>query len=142
MYCMPSVVAENDHAFWVTRKAFFEYFDQDDFRCRTVKQVVFAYLRDWFHPRAESCTNPANDPDATWYFDLPAVGFLEGRTDFLSTRHRTAVLLEFLDPLPISFAFNTFGRGDRERLDRITTARIDMSKPIWLPDLPIRDTLP
>jgi hypothetical protein len=52
MRCLPAVNLESDVPFRISRSSFFQHFDQEDFMCRKVEQVVDAYLEEWFHSDA------------------------------------------------------------------------------------------
>ncbi|OFZ97308.1 MAG: hypothetical protein A3H35_13070 [Betaproteobacteria bacterium RIFCSPLOWO2_02_FULL_62_17] len=83
-----------DEPFLVSRDAFLRLFDQHDFHCRDRKKVEPAYSEEWF-------TGVSGEIRG---FLLPAVQFIAGKTQFISGRHRTAVLLPYLTELPIAFA--------------------------------------
>lgn len=91
MRCLPGLTIASDNPFWVPRKSFLAEFDQEDFHRREARNVTPAYLTDWFSP---------GDPPR---FMLPAVQFVGGQTQFISGRHRIAVLLPYLFELPMSF---------------------------------------
>lgn len=132
MRCLPSVTIDTDLPFWVTRVAFFEHFDQADFHCRKSQAIIPAYLREWFRMDASGAT----------CFSLPAVHFVQGKTQFLNGRHRTAVLLNFMDAVPLAFDSRFMSASDKRFLDRITTERLDLAQEIELPALPIQESLP
>lgn len=132
MRCLPSVTIDTDLPFWVTRVAFFEHFDQADFHCRKSQTIMPTYLRKWF---------PV-DRNGAIYFSLPAVHFVQGRTQFINGRHRTAVLLNFMDAVPLAFDSRFMSASDKRFLDRITTERLDLAQEIELPALPIQESLP
>ena len=103
MHCMPSVGLKIDMPFWVSKADFFQYFDQSDFLCRNVQNVADAYLDDWFHM----------DTSENRCFSLPLVSVNFGTTQFISGRHRTAVLLRHLDRVPLSFDFRFISSADK-----------------------------
>jgi hypothetical protein len=132
MRCLPHVDLPTDVPFWVSRSSFLQHFDQDDFLCRQTKSVVDAYLGVWFYV----------DADGTRFFKIPPVSVNCGRTQFISGRHRTAVLLRYLDRIPLSFDTRHVTDADRVWIDSIVAARIETDTVIELPDLPIRSSLP
>jgi hypothetical protein len=115
--------------FWVTREAFLEHFDQVDFLCRESKKVEASYLAAWFHTPEDGITR----------FLLPTVQFVAGKTQFISGRHRTAVLLPYMKNLPI--AFSLINRPPHDFLGRVTSRPLDLQEFIELPDFPIVERL-
>lgn len=132
MRCLPRVDLATDLPFWVSRLSFLQHFAQDDFLCRHTKNVVDAYLEAWFEV----------DSSGTRFFKIPPVSVNFGRTQFISGRHRTAVLLRHLDRIPLSFDTRFVADADRVWIDSIVAARIETDTAIELPDLPIMLTLP
>lgn len=132
MRCLPQVQLDTDIPYWVSRASFLQHFDQTDFLIRNVKDVVNAYLEDWF------CV----DAEGTRRYKIPPVGVYRGRTQFISGRHRTAVLLKYLDRVPLSFDTRNVTDTDRVWIDSVVAARIETDTVIELPDLPIRPSLP
>lgn len=130
--CYPAVGLDTDHPFWVSKSSFNRHFDQTDFMCRSVHNVVDAYLANWFH----------RDAAGKRYFTLPPVSVIRGSTQFISGRHRTAVLLRHLEQVPLSFDFRHILDADRTWLQSVVTAPIDLSTEIALPDLPVKVVLP
>lgn len=132
MVCLPMVHLDTDIPFWVSRVSFLQHFDQDDFRCRKVQSVIDAYLEDWFHI----------DPAGRRHFKIPPVSVHSARTQFISGRHRTAVLLRHLEHVPLSFDFRDISQVDKDWLHRVVECPVDLTADIVLPDLPIMDKLP
>jgi hypothetical protein len=132
MHCLPSLTLDTDVPFWVSKEVFFAFFDQRDFHFRDQAAPIAAYLADWFH------TPQDGEPQ----FILPAVCIVGGKTQFISGRHRTAVLLPHLEELPIAFAAQPPNREAPQVIDRIPKRRLSLSERIWLPDLPVRERLP
>jgi hypothetical protein len=132
MLCRLSVTLESDIPFWVTKQSFYRSFDQSDFVCRNVRNVVDAYLADWFD--RENGAMPS--------FSLPPVSVSSGVTQFISGRHRTAVLLMHLPRVPLSFDTRRIEPSDRAWIDAVVDEPIDLNATIELPDLPIRNALP
>ena len=130
--CLPYVNLETDVPWWVSKLSFLQHFDQDDFLCRHIKNVVDAYLDDWFH----------YGPDKTRFFKIPPVSVNIRKTQFISGRHRTAVLLRHLDRIPLSFDMRYIADADREWIHSIAATPIETHTLIELPDLPIRLSLP
>jgi hypothetical protein len=124
--CLPDVTVASDCPIWVRRDVFYAHFDQEDFHCREVECVQQAYLADWFH---------SPEPGRT-YFNLPAFQILQGRTQFISGRHRVAVLLNYLTVLPMAVVRADDGKS-RALLGRVTERSLSLGEYIDLPDLPI-----
>ena len=129
MRCLPEVTLPTDQPFWVTKASFFAYFDQADFQCRDQVAPVAAYRSDWF------C-------DGQTRFILPTVAMIGGKTQFVSGRHRTAVLLEFLEELPIAFARPILDPTAIHIIEEIPKRSLALTEHIFLPDLPVKDHLP
>lgn len=132
MQAFAAINAAGDQPFWVARSVFLEQFDQADFLNRDVKVVTAAYLEDWFYIQA-------NDQRM---FYIPVVGALGRRTDLIGSRHRLAVLLPHLEEIPFAFAFEHLAAESMEFLNSIPKRPLDLSQPMWLPDLPVRKQLP
>lgn len=130
MRCLPELTLNSDVPFWVTREVFLQHFDQDDFLCRESTKVISSYLAEWFH-------KPANGP---MRFKLPTVQFVAGKTQFISGRHRTAVLLPYLNEFPVAFALAD--KKAQDLLGRLALRPLDLHEIIELPDLPILERLP
>lgn len=131
MKCLPHIGKDTDNPYWVTKEQFYNYFDQDDFNDeRDVRNVVNSYLNEWFY----------FDDDNTELFILPTVQIVSGKTQFVNGRHRTAVLLTYLQEIPIAFdqSFNQKGI----RLSNYINRPINMSTVLELPDLPKFEKLP
>lgn len=130
MLCLPYVTVATDEPFWVPRAIFFEHFDQDDFLCRESVDVAPSYVASWFY----------TPEDGKRRFELPTVCFVAGKTEFISGRHRTAVLLPHLDNLPIAFSLLRYGEPDeslRRLLDPLRLIPMKFDEWIELPDLPL-----
>ena len=121
-----------DDPHWIDRAVFFSHFDQDDFSNREVQAVRFAYRSDWFH----------YFDDGTVGFYIPVTGAIGRRTDLIGTRHRVAVLLPYMTELPMAFATGHLTSQAQGFLASIPKKPLIVSRPFWIPDLPILDTLP
>jgi len=134
MLCLLQIGLDTDRPYWVTREAFFNHFDQEDFLCRDVEDVTLAYLCDWFDDLGDGIPR----------FKLPAVYFLPTsnscKTEFVSGRHRTTVLLQFLDKVPLSFTPSVDEYP--EFFNKLVMRPIEADELFFLPDLPICDSLP
>lgn len=130
MRCLPDLTLISDMPFWVTQEAFLEHFDQVDFLCRESKDVAPSYLAAWFHKMDDGITR----------FLLPTVQFVAGKTQFISGRHRTAVLLQYLKNLPI--AFSLVNKPSQDFLIRLALRPLSLHEFIELPDLPILGRIP
>lgn len=80
-----------------------------------MRDVTDAYLAEWFH-----C-----DAEGKRYFSLPPISVNQGRTQFISGRHRTAVLLRHLEHVPPSFDFRDIRDNDNAWLHSIVITPID-----------------
>lgn len=129
MQILPFVNLDTDEPFWITRLIFLEFFDQDDFACRNVQNIKVKYRSEWF-----DMSNPTGPR-----FIIPVVGVVANRTQFINGRHRTALLLEYLEELPISFAMGYIGAEARLIVDSIPKRPLLRSEYMFLPDLPIED---
>ena len=117
----------------MSKSDFYAYFDQEDFALRAVRDVCPAYLSEWF------CV----DEHGLVRFRLSPVSAVGGKTQFVSGRHRLAVILPHLADLPIAFAFNCHlpERGKR-LLEAIPKRPLNVDVPLELPDFPTRERLP
>lgn len=131
MLCGLRVNLASDISFWVTKQAFCRSFDQHDFACRNVINVVDAYLEDWFEVRS-----------GLLCFRLPPVSVSSGVTQFISGRHRTAVLLRHLSRIPLSFDTRCIAQVDRAWIDAVVDQPVDLNATVEFPDLPLRSALP
>jgi len=130
MRCLPDLALKSDSPFWVTRDAFLNHFDQADFLCRESQNVIPAYLAEWFYTPG----------DGTTRFRLPTVMFVAGKTQFISGRHRTAVLLPFLKELPL--AFSAINMPPQGFLSRLAMRALALDEFIELPNLPVAAIMP
>jgi hypothetical protein len=130
MRCLPDVMLPTDSPFWINRDAFLKHFDQVDFNCRECKDVAPFYLAEWFY-------TPEN---GSARFILPTVMFINGKTEFISGRHRTAVLLPFLAEFPI--AFGMINKPPDDFLRKLAPRVLTLNEMIELPDLPIVEHIP
>ena len=132
MLIPPHVDHPDDEPFWISKEVFSTYFDQDDFvRMRHVERVSSTYRPEWF-PLV----------DGVRRFQLPVVSFVSGRTQFINGRHRTAVLLDYLEELPFALAASHLGKLEQQLRAGIPKRALELSQPIELPDLPFLDTNP
>jgi hypothetical protein len=131
MLCIPELTLNSDRPYWVTRDSFYSYFDQEDFLNRTKLSVAHAYLSDWFHK------TEAGD----LHFYIPTVGVVAGKTQFINGRHRAAVLLYYLDEIPIAFAVEHIDEKARQIMEYVQRRPLTITIPIDIPDLPIFDKL-
>lgn len=130
--CLPTVNLDTDVPFWISKKSFFQHFDQHDFMCRDVEHVIDAYLEEWFH----------SDINGNLLFLLPPVLVRNKVTQFISGRHRTAVLLRHMESVPLAFD-SRFTTVDEEGwVWSIASGPVQNGAYIELPCLPIRPALP
>ncbi len=132
MRCLPAQQVATDEPYLVPRDVFLSDFDQDDLRCRDQLIIVQAYRKDWFYQEA----------DGPLQFVLPAVSIINGKTQFLNGRHRIALLLPFLDELPIAFAMAHNERIIRDWMSTKKVRPLNLDAWLDLPDLPMLDALP
>ena len=130
MLVLPWIGLVTDQPFWITREKFFEQFDQDDFYRREIASVQPTYLAAWF----------GNYTSGARFFRIPTVGLLSSGTQFVNGRHRAAVLLNFLDEIPVAFALNPL--SNRLLFGKLEKRPLDLTQLIFLPDLPVRAQLP
>lgn len=130
MRCLPELTSNSEIPFWVAREAFLKHFDQADFLCRESKDVASSYLAAWFH----------TPEDGTPRFLLPTVQFVAGKTQFISGRHRTAVILPHFKYLPI--AFSLVNKPPQDFLSRLALRSLALHEFIDLPDFPIVERIP
>lgn len=126
MLVLPWIGRDTDQPFWITREKFFDQFDQNDFHCREVGSVQPTYFADWF----------GHFTSGARFFRIPSVGLLSSGTQFVNGRHRAAVLLNFLDEIPVAFAVTPF--SNLILFDRLEKRPLDLTQQIFLPDLPVR----
>lgn len=125
MECLARTSLESDLPYWVPREKFLMLFDQEDYEFRHRRRVSLAYLCDWFvRPQGELP-----------HFILPTVQFVNGKTQFINGRHRTAVLINYMECLPLSLAI-PFPMPQPE-FSEVTKYPLDTGVPLRLPDLKI-----
>lgn len=118
------VTAACDKVYWVTKSEFEAHFDQHDFvENRDVRQVSKYYLEDWF------C-----DVDGAIHFLVPTVQFVNGYTQFINGRHRTAVIYSVTDRAPIAFPKG----ASQEFANSSGFVELALDERIELPDFPIK----
>ncbi len=130
MHVIAELTCSSDEPYWVARESFMAHFDQADFLYREHVEVVPAYLDAWF----------TRTSTQTRGFLLPSVQFTGGKTQFISGRHRTAVLLPHLDELPVAFTGINSPPEEFRRL--LVLRRMVVGATIELPDFPINLRLP
>jgi len=69
------------------------------------------------------------------FFILPVVAFINNRTQFINGRHRTAVLLKYMNFIPLALA-HPFSMNPHF-INQITNNPIKNNDFIDLPDLPM-----
>jgi len=129
MKCLAEVTAESDTPYWVRRDAFLSVVDHADFECRDSLVIQPRYLSTWF-----SGSNGGKS-----YFILPAFYLERGRAFFINGRHRTALLLQHLQLVPMSLT-----KTDAEStqyLEWMIEGRIQSGDLLELPDLSIVDAI-
>ena len=129
MRCLPWLNLACDKPYWITRSHFLNYFDQADFELRDRLVVLPVYLAEWFH----------FDDHGVRMFILPTVQCVDGRTQFINGRHRTAVLLATAEVIPIALV-EPF-RIDEKAYLEITSRPINTTEYLELPDLTIQTGL-
>ena len=130
MRCLPTLTLDTDVPFWVTIEVFRQHFDQEDFLFRESISIKPLYLDEWFYTPADGIRR----------FVLPTVQIVSGKTQFINGRHRTAVLLGYLENLPIAFSLQN--PAAKVFLSRLPLLPLAIDKLIELPDLPIVKCLP
>jgi hypothetical protein len=125
MDCLPEITAATDRPFWIRRADFLGHVHMQNYMCREVQWVANAYLKDWFR-----------DDQGMRFFSLPSVWLKEGRITFINGRHRTAVLSEHLEILPMAATTNG-GDDDDALFISIKHADLKLDRVIQVPDLPV-----
>ena len=128
LLCKAEIAAESDRPFWIKGVELLLRVDQEDFACRE-SQIKPVYLANWFY----STTGGERR------FLLPAFYLKRGRVYFVNGRHRTALLLDHLDLLPMSLA--DVDVDSCAILARIVDKELDPEEQFELPDLPIVDSI-
>ena len=118
-----------DKPYLINIHDFKKYFDQDDFVNRDCFNVKDAYLSSWF----------SVDEENRQVFILPTVQFVNGRTQFINGRHRTAVLINYMELIPIALAMPL--NWEPKVLNKINQRPIVKDKTIEIPNLKIYDSL-
>jgi hypothetical protein len=114
----------NDIAYWVSVSDFRKHFNQYDFiENRDAKTIIEAYSEKWFFTDSLGAT----------VFELPAVSVIDGKTQFLSGRHRVSVLINYVEFLPIAFSPSA-----KNLARNLNFKAIDTTKTIELPELPFK----
>jgi hypothetical protein len=126
MDCLPEITLSTDRPFWIRRADFLGHVHMQNYMCREVQWVYpYAYLKDWFR-----------DNEGVRFFSLPSVWLNDGRITFINGRHRTAVLSEHLEMLPMA-AITNGGDGDDALFNSIKYADLKLDGVIQVPDLPV-----
>ena len=122
-----------DPLFWVEKNKFYDNFDLLDFNeNREVRDVKDFYLNDWFG---------FDKRDKAVFYVAPVRLKVNGKTEFLGGRHRTAVLLNHLDVIPLGFVRGSIPPtyGDAEKwAESLGFKKILENEILKLPDLQIR----
>ena len=116
--------AATDEVYWLTKAKFLGFFDQYDFNFyREVENVAPYYLDNWFYKNS-----------GVNYFCVPTVLFNRGATQFINGRHRTAVIFNEIDIIPMAFA-----EGEAQNFaKRIGLTKLKNNEVFVLPKLPFR----
>lgn len=134
MFCY--LESENeDPLFWITKREFEIYISQKDFiENRDQKDVENKFSEDCFDSK-----------DKRIFFPASVAILREDRTtQFINGRHRTAVLLKFIDPIPLGFVVSAHRRCPSGYMDgeeyalSLGLSPIMPGSIIELPDLPIK----
>lgn len=124
--CLPEITVSTDSPIWIKRDNFLRLVHVQNYMCRDVQQIYpDAYLTDWFRPSEHG--------DAS-FFSLPSAFLKDGRISFINGRHRTAVLVEHLELLPMAI---TNADDDKPFFNSIKQSDLNLGAPIEIPDLPI-----
>ena len=130
MKCL--VCSGGDSLVWIRRDTILTGFDLNDLGFRESQVIQDCYLSNWFYADAQGrkCFLP------------PVLNVVNGSTQFISGRHRTAVLLKHLEQLPMAFAAISFASSaDRKWLLSLSERPIEVQELIELPDLPVLDVI-
>jgi hypothetical protein len=128
MLCQPQIIKSTDRPFWIKREDFQRLVHIQNYMCRE-EQYVYpnAYLNEWFGPP---------DGKGIRSFSVPAVWLKGGRITFINGRHRTAVLVEHLEILPMALT-NDAGDDHESLFNSIKHSDLNLNDLIQIPDLPI-----
>ncbi len=126
MLCLPEITVSTDSPIWIKRDDFLRLVHFQNYMCRDVQQIhPNAYLTDWFRP---------SEHGGISLFSLPSILLKDGRITFINGRHRTAVLVEHLESLPMAI---TNAGEDKALFNSIRLSDLDLHTPVEIPDLPI-----
>lgn len=115
-----------DRAFWVPREVFEAKFDLGEFNeFRDAQEVERNYAKQWFY----------FDRSGNRRFLLPAVHYYNGSTEFINGRHRTAVLFNELNQIPMALTPSAV----KALLPGSHLIQLEENEQFTLPDLPMVD---
>ena len=125
-----SCLESNDGYFILNRQSFLKYVNVDDFECRKSKKITPAYHQNWFE-------NENN-------FLPPIMYFKDGKISFINGRHRTALLYNYLNEIPVIFlsasasyfSSPTEINHNQKLMDQVLNP-IDLNTYFNFPNLPI-----
>ncbi|MEW8262888.1 MAG: hypothetical protein AB2736_11040 [Candidatus Thiodiazotropha taylori] len=116
-------MAGKDKAFWVSLEVFEAQFDLGEYNeFRDVRVVERNYAKQWFYL----------DQSGILRFSLPVIDYYNGSTEFINGRHRTAVLFNELDRIPMALS----QRATKVLLSRSALTPLRENEQFILPDLP------
>lgn len=125
MKCRAEIGVTSDQGFWVKRAIFLQRLDRKDFECREVQNIEDRCLAAWF-------CREIDGPDR---FILSAFYLEDCLFRCINGRHRTAVLLQHLDEVPISVT--NADKICQRVLKQINLRKLDENEMFELPDLPV-----
>lgn len=122
MKCKIALSIDTDKAYFITKNDFLSNFNQNDYFCRESIIIKQQYLSSWFYTEKEQ----------KWFY-VPTVNFIGEETQFINGRHRTAVLFNEINVIPMAFA-----QGEaQDYAKHLKLKTIQSEEEIELPDLKI-----
>ena len=128
-----SSLETDDGFFTITRQAFHLNVDTNDFVCRKVRDIEHVFSVDWF------------DEGEPLHFHPPICFIKNGKIKFINGRHRTELLLKYLEKIPVIFLSHkasAFSSVDeqlkiKEMIERICEP-LKSGTSFNFPELPLR----
>ncbi len=118
----------SDRYYWIQWIEFKDFVDHKNLACRDSEKIEECYLSGWFY-----------DENGEHKFIPPAFRLENGRARFINGRHRTVLLSNYLDILPM--ALTEIDSESQHVLDRIVVREIKRDEDFLLPNLPIKELI-
>jgi hypothetical protein len=123
--CIADITTATDRPFWIKRTEFLECVDGSDFACRDSLEIRHAYLGGWFY----------RTPAGHMSFNLPAFYLERSIARFINGRHRTALLLQYMEVVPM--VLTQSDDKSISLLKSLVSRSLEPDEVFELPDLPI-----